>query len=173
MTVLLRVAAIVFVTAVFQVSALSQAVLLGATPDLLLVALVSVALLRGSIPGAVAGFAAGLIVDIATLGTLGVTSLLLTVAGYWTGRYGETTARGRAYAPSLAVAAATVGVGVGAVLVHYLLGEAVVAQRALWPLLPAAVLNVLLAVPVHRLCRRIVGETPRADRVRAVEVHAV
>ena len=36
-----------------------------------------------------------------TLGTLGVTSILLTVAGYWAGRYGETTGRGRAYAPSL------------------------------------------------------------------------
>ena len=57
--------------------------------NVLLVTIVCVALLRGSIPGAMAGFAGGLLVDIGTLGTLGVTALLLTVAGYWAGRYGE------------------------------------------------------------------------------------
>ena len=44
---------------------------------------------------------AGLLVDTANLGTLGVTSLLLTLAGYWIGRYGETTGRDRAHAPFL------------------------------------------------------------------------
>ncbi|HJU47448.1 MAG TPA: rod shape-determining protein MreD [Gaiellaceae bacterium] len=173
MTLGLRVAAVVFVAAIFQVSALSQLTVFGAAPDLLLVSLVSLAMLRGSIVGALAGFAGGLIVDVATLGTLGVTSLLLTVAGYWAGRYAETTGRGRAFAPYVAVAAITVVVGVGAAVVHFLLGDAVVVQRALLPLLPAIVLNLLLAAPVHRLCRRIVGETPRIERLRNVEVQAV
>ena len=34
-----------------------------------------------------------------TLDTLGVTALLYAVAGYWVGRYGETTGRDRAHAP--------------------------------------------------------------------------
>ena len=51
--------------------------------------------------GAVAGFMTGLLLDTATLGTLGVTSLLLTVGGFWIGRYGETTARDRFHAPYL------------------------------------------------------------------------
>ena len=38
--------------------------------------------------------------DLATFETIGVTSLLLTLTGYWIGRYGETTGRGRTYAPS-------------------------------------------------------------------------
>ena len=66
--------------------------------------LLSLALLRGSIFGAVAGFATGLLLDTATLGTLGITSLLLTIAGFWIGRYGETTARDRFHAPYLSVA---------------------------------------------------------------------
>ena len=57
---------------------------------------VCIALAAGSIAGAVAGFAGGLLVDVMTLGTLGTTSLVLTLAGYWAGRYGETTGRGRA-----------------------------------------------------------------------------
>ena len=66
-------------------------------PDLLLVMLVAVALLRGSMFGAIGGFFAGLLVDTASLGTLGLTSLVLTIAGYWIGRYGETTGRDRAH----------------------------------------------------------------------------
>ena len=88
-----KVAALVFVVALVQVSLLSSVEILGGTPDLVLVTLVAIALLRGSIFGACAGFAAGLLVDTANLGTLGVTSLLLTLAGYWIGRYGETTGR--------------------------------------------------------------------------------
>ena len=52
--------------------------------------------------------ATGLLLDTATLGTLGFTSLLLTVAGFWIGRYGETTARDRFHAPYLSVAVVTV-----------------------------------------------------------------
>ena len=97
-----------FVVAILQVSAFSSVGIGGGGPDVLLVTLVSIALLRGAVTGAVAGFAAGLIVDVATLGTLGVTSLLLTLAGYWAGRYGETTGRSRAHAPLVATVAATV-----------------------------------------------------------------
>ena len=86
----------------------------GGVPDLLLVTLVAVALLRGSIVGAAGGFFAGLLVDTATLGTLGLTSLVLTVAGYWIGRYGETTGRDRAHAPFLSVAVVTILYSFGA-----------------------------------------------------------
>ena len=72
------------------------------------------ALLRGSVFGARRRLRAGLLLDTATLGTLGVTSLLLTLAGFWIGRYGETTARDRAHAPFLAVGVVTVLYALGA-----------------------------------------------------------
>ena len=80
----------------------------------MLVALLSIALLRGSVFGAVAGFGTGLLLDTATLGTLGFTSLLLTLAGFWIGRYGETTARDRFHAPYVSVAVVTVLYSFGA-----------------------------------------------------------
>jgi rod shape-determining protein MreD len=168
--VVVRLAAVVFVAAIVQVSAISSLQVLGATPDLLLVVLVSAALLRGAITGAIAGFTAGLIVDVATLGTLGVTALLLTLVGYWAGRYGETTGRGRAYAPLLAVIAATALYGVGAYVLTYMLGEAVSARTALLPVLPALLLNGILAYPVHGLVRRLVGSAEQAPRTREVEL---
>ena len=94
----------------------------------MLLTLVAIALLRGSIFGAVAGFFAGLLVDTANLGTLGVTSLLLTIAGYWIGRYGETTGRDRAHAPFVSVAVVTVLVQFGALILHFVLGDPVSAQ---------------------------------------------
>ena len=120
-----KIALIVFFVAIMQVSAFSSITIGGAGPNVLLVTLVSVALLRGSITGAVAGFLAGLIVDVTTLGTLGLTSLLLTLAGYWAGRYGETTGRGRPHAPLVATVAATVFVEVGGYTLDSLLGGAV------------------------------------------------
>jgi rod shape-determining protein MreD len=69
----IRIAALVFVAALLQTSVFASVDVLGGTPDVLLVTLISIALLRGSTAGAAAGFAGGLIVDVATLGTLGVT----------------------------------------------------------------------------------------------------
>ena len=83
-----KIAVLVFVAGVLQASVFSGADLLGGTPDVLLVALLGIALQRGAVAGAAAGFLGGLLLDIATLESLGVTSLLLTLVGYWAGRFG-------------------------------------------------------------------------------------
>ena len=101
-------ALLIFVAAILQVTIFAQLDILGGYPDVVLLTLMAIALLRGSIYGAALGFFAGLIVDTANLGTLGLTSLLLTIAGYWIGRYGETTGRDRLHAPFVSVAVATV-----------------------------------------------------------------
>ena len=99
-TTWLRALALTFLVALVQVVVVSSIVIGGGSPDLLLVTVVALGLLRGSIPGAVLGFVGGIVVDVATLGTLGVTSLVLTLAGFWSGRYGETTGRDRRVAGS-------------------------------------------------------------------------
>jgi rod shape-determining protein MreD len=99
----LKAALVLFVVALLQLSVLTDYRPFR-TSSIVVVALLSIALLRGSVFGAVAGFMTGLLIDTATLGTLGVTSLLLTVCGFWIGRYGETTARDRFHAPFLFLA---------------------------------------------------------------------
>lgn len=166
----IRIAVIVFLVAILQVSAFSSVTIGGGGPDVLLVTLVSVALLRGAVSGAVTGFGAGLIVDVTTLGTLGLTSLLLTLVGYWAGRYGETTGRARPYAPLLATLTATAFVGLGGYGVRSMLGEAVSARTVLVALPAALVWNAALAYPVFGLVRRVVGTPERVDRAREVEL---
>ena len=170
-TTWLRALAVAFAAAMVQVVVVSSTVVGGGAPELHLVTVVALGLLRGAIPGAVLGFVGGLIVDVSTLGTLGVTSLVLTLAGFWAGRYGETTGRDRRLAPIIAVGAITLLAGVFGYVLHYLLDEDVVARHALvTALLPAFVLNLLLALPVHRLVRVIVGEDARAEPSAEVEV---
>jgi rod shape-determining protein MreD len=170
MSVALRIAPLVLVAAIVQVTTISGARLLGAEPELLLVTIVCVALIAGSIPGAIAGFAGGLLVDVMTLGTLGTTSIVLTLAGYWAGRYGETTGRGRAYAPSLAAFAISLAATVFGATLHFLLGQPVSARDALVTALPSALLAAVLALGVHRICRAVLAEPRRFERSRQVEL---
>ena len=163
-----KVAALLFVAAVAQVSDFSQIDVFGAAPDLLLVTLVAISLLRGSVAGAAGGFFAGLIVDICSLGALGLTSLVLTLAGFWIGRYGETTGRDRAHAPYLSIAVVTVLYEVGLLVVHFVLGESAPAGAVFASLVPAVILNLVVTGPVYALVRRMLR--PRDEAVLSAEV---
>ena len=165
-----KAAVLLFVAAIVQVSIVSSFTLLGGRPDFLLLTLLAVALLRGSITGAIGGFGAGLVVDTANLDTLGVTSLLLTVAGYWIGRYGETTGRDRTHAPFVSVGVVTIAYAIGALTLHFVLGEHAPARVVLIDRLPPEILfNLILTLPVYALVRRVVRPLDRSER--AQEVH--
>ncbi len=165
-----KAAVVLFVAAVAQVSIFSQLHVFGAGPARLLVSLVAIALLRGSVVGAVGGFFAGLLVDTATLGTLGLTSLVLTLSGYWIGRYGETTGRDRAHAPFLSVAVVTVLYQLGLLVVHFVLGESAPAGAVARSLFPAIVLNLILTAPVYALVRRLLRPADREELTAEVQL---
>ncbi|MES1248196.1 MAG: rod shape-determining protein MreD [Actinomycetota bacterium] len=166
----LKAAALLFVAAILQVSVFSEAHVLGGTPDLLLVTLVAVALLRGSVFGATGGFFGGLLVDTATLAKLGLTSLVLTLAGYWIGRYGETTGRDRAHAPFLSVGVITILYAVGVLVIHFVIGEPAPAGALFRGLLPSIVLNLILTAPVYWLVRRLLRPLDRGDYATEVQL---
>jgi rod shape-determining protein MreD len=165
-----KAAGLLFLAVLVQVSILGGYAPLGGSADLLLVVLLSIALLRGSTFGAIAGFGAGFLVDVANLGTLGFTSLLLTVAGFWIGRYGETTAHDRFHAPYLSVLVVTVLYAFGALALRFMLGDAVPAH-AVVEALPAEVLwNLLLTWPVYGLVRRLFPPAEMSDRAYEVRL---
>ncbi len=188
-----KVTLLVFAAALAQVTVFASIDLLGGSPDLLLVTIVAVALLRGAITGAVAGFGAGVLVDTANLETLGVTSLALCVAGYWTGRYGETSGRSRGrgherrsqatsgppgrnlgpHAPLLAVVVVTALYLVAAYALHFVLGDDVSARLVfVEALLPTILWNLLLTVPVYAVVRRVLPLPVVTDRTREVNLVA-
>ena len=164
-----KAAALFFVVVIVQVTIVASIGILGGSPDVVLVTLVAVSLTQGSIFGAVSGFWAGLLIDTARLGTLGFTSLLLTLAGFWIGRYGETTGRDRAHAPVVSVAVVTVLYALGSLVMHFLLREPASAKIALVDELPATIaLNLLLTFPVFALVKWLFKPAQRPPEVEFV-----
>jgi rod shape-determining protein MreD len=165
----LKAAVVLFVAALLQLSVFTQYPPFR-NGSIVVVVLLAIALLRGSIFGAVAGFGAGLMLDVATLGTLGVTSLLLTVAGFWIGRYGETTARDRFHAPYLSVGVVTVLYAFGQLVLQFVLGEPAPAGLVAHGVPIGLVLNLVLTLPVYALVRRLFPPNDLGDRVREVRL---
>lgn len=77
---------LVTVAALVQVTLLSQVSLLGAQPDLVLLAVVAWGLLRGSAEAAVWAFFGGLLLDLLSGGPLGAVTLSLLVVAFVAGR---------------------------------------------------------------------------------------
>jgi rod shape-determining protein MreD len=162
-----KAAILMLVAAVVQISFVNAFELVEGHADIVLLALAGVALLRGPIFGACSGFFAGLVIDTATFGTLGLTSLLLTLAGYAAGRLGEATSQHQNPRARILIAVAllTVGVEIGSLVVHTLLGESASAGLIIGRVLfPTLALNLLLAVPFYALCRRLFPPPPRRER---------
>lgn len=167
----LKAAAVVFVAAILEVSVFSNVKILGGIPDLLLVTVVAVALLRGSVVGACTGFFAGLVLDTATLETLGLSSLLLTLIGYWVGRYGETTGRDRTHAPFVSVAVVTFLYALGGLALRFVLGEPAPARHVLLEtLFQGIALNLILTLPVYAIVRRLLPPRPVVTRSEGAPV---
>lgn len=162
---------LVTLVAVVQISIVTPFEVARGHVDLVAVTLIAIALLRGPVVGAVAGFWAGLVLDTATLSTLGLTSLVLTLLGYWAGRFGEGTTRSSPHPPLIAVALGTIWVVIGTGLLEFMLGEGVPAGDILGRvLLPTLALNLLAAYPVYRLVGRLLPPSvwPRREAAALV-----
>lgn len=168
----IRLALVALLTVLVQISAVSQVSLLGVSADLSPLVVASVGLLCGSVPGAVMGFFVGLFADTALLQTLGVSSLVLLLVGYWAGRLRELRDPAHALAPLAVGAAATAAASIGFSLLQFLLGvDAPVSLLLLRDILVTILVNAALAVPVYALVRRALlpalPEDPRRRRRRA------
>jgi rod shape-determining protein MreD len=169
---LLRTALLGVAVVVVQVAAVSQVVLFGTNADLTPLVVASVGLLCGSIPGAIFGFGVGLFVDTALVQTMGLSSLVYLVAGYWAGRLRELRDPQAAVVPMIVGAAATAVGTIGFGLMNFLLGiDAPVSFLLLRQILATILLNALIALPVFALVRRwlspVLPEDPRRRRRRA------
>jgi rod shape-determining protein MreD len=152
--VLLAIGAVLLQTAL-----VGQVELFGARPDLAPLVVASIGLLCGAMVGAVSGFAVGLLVDLALVQTLGVSSLTLCVVGHLAGRLRETARDpGATMLPLPAGAAATALYVVLFSLLYFLLGvEAPISLELVRQIVLTILINTLLALPVHALVRRALG----------------
>jgi rod shape-determining protein MreD len=151
----LRLALIVVVTIVLQISFFSYLSLFGATPNVVPLMVVSLGLLGGGMVGAVCGFATGLLIDSALLQTLGVSSLVLLGVGYLAGRYREGAEVSNSLIPPLLGGVLTTAAAAGFAAIQLMLGvNTTVSLLVLREIIVQGLLAVVLAIPIYPLIRR-------------------
>jgi rod shape-determining protein MreD len=159
-----RVGAIVFGAFLLQVSGLGELRLFGGSFDLIPLSVVAIAFYAGSVPGAMTGFAAGLLLG-ATMGQpLGASALILTALGYAVGRYRELRDPAHGLAPIAVTAASTLGYLIAEAGVSFMLGfEGAVSPLVIRETILTVLLNSLLALPVFWLVARILRAVLDSD----------
>jgi rod shape-determining protein MreD len=165
---LLRVAAFAAALVFFQIGVVSEVPVFGVNADLSPLLVAFVGLLCGSSIGAVTGFAVGLLVDLTLLQTLGLTSLILTMIGYWAGRLRELRDPQGALAPLVIGTGAAAVSLVGYSLMEFMLGvDAPVSFELLRQIVLGTVVDAIAALPMWLLVRRVVaGARPQDPRRR-------
>jgi rod shape-determining protein MreD len=151
-----RTGLLVLLGVVLQISGFAQIEVLGASPDLTPLIVAGVALWAGSVPGAITGFCVGLLLDLALGQNVGSSSLVLSAVGYAVGRFGELRDPAHGLIAVPVGAAATLGYLVAFAAVSFMLElESSVSALVLRDALVTTILNVLIAVPVFGLIRRV------------------
>jgi rod shape-determining protein MreD len=167
-----RIAVLALAVVFFQIGVVSEVPLFGVSVDLSPLLVAFVGLLCGSTLGAVTGFAVGLLVDLALVQTLGVTSLIFTIVGYWSGRLRELRDPQATLTPLLVGATASAAATVGYSLVEFLLGvDAPVSVDLVRQIVFGVLVNTVVALPTWALVRRSLEgglpDDPRRRRRRA------
>jgi rod shape-determining protein MreD len=152
----LRIALLLLVAVVTQISGFSGIRIFGSVPDLIPLVVAAIALYGGSVTGATVGFACGLLLDLALGHNLGASSLVLAPVGYGVGRFRELRdpAHGLIAIPvgGLATLAYVVAFG----LVNFMLEiDAAVSALVLRDALVTVLLNAWLALPVFGIVKRV------------------
>jgi rod shape-determining protein MreD len=159
---------LVLVAALVQVSIAYRIEIGAAYPHVLVLVVASIALLTGSIPGAVNGFIAGIALATFAAMPLGTHALMLVLIGYAAGRIGEVLVTDDHPVPPLLVGiVATLTMQLGRPLVEFLVNpdvaslEGVVGRAAMM-----TVISSVLALPTYLLVRRVLvaAQTSTAPR---------
>lgn len=166
-----RIAALIVVVVFLQVGVVSEVPVFGVTVELTPLLAAFVGLLCGSTWGALAGFCIGLFVDLALVQTLGVSSLLFTLIGFWAGRLREVRDPQAALTPLAVGAAASAFALVGLSVIEFLLGvDAPVSLLLLRQIVLGVVVDAIAAMPfwviVRRALRPSLPQDPRRRRSR-------
>jgi rod shape-determining protein MreD len=167
-----RIAVLSVAVVFIQIGVVSEVPVFGVNVDLSPLLIAFIGLLCGSTLGAISGFAVGLLVDLALVQTLGVTSFIFTLIGYWSGRLRELRDPQAALTPLLVGAAATAGSLVAYSLIEFMLGvDAPVSFELARQIVLGTLVNAIVALPMWALVRRcLIGglpDDPRRRRRRA------
>jgi rod shape-determining protein MreD len=170
-----RIAVIGLIGVLLQLSFFSRVELFHVSPDILPALVVCLALLGGSLTGAVAGFSIGLFLDCLLVEALGVSSLVLLSIGYLAGLFRERFEIHNSLVPALLCMGLTLAAELGFAAIQLLLGiDAPVSLLIVRDMLLKSVYAFFLGWPLYLLIKRLLRpalvEEPKLQRRRQPRV---
>lgn len=154
--------AMLLIAALLQGTIVQRIEIANTSPDIVILVVISLALLSGSIGGALFGFAGGLTVGLLGSLTLGPHAMLGALIGYGAGRWGELLITDEHPIPPLV--AGIVGSFVlllGRPMISFLVDPAVTATNGIFMnALIGMLLNAFLVIPIYLLVRRVMLYVP-------------
>lgn len=164
----LRITLLAILVVFVQIGAISEVPIFGVNVELAALLAAFTGLICGSMAGALAGFGIGLLIDLTLAQTLGITSLLFTLIGFWAGRLRELRDPQGALVPvAIGAVAATVSL-LGYSIIEFLLGvDAPVSFELLRQIVLGVVVDAIVALPFWLVVRRVLeGGLPHDPRRR-------
>jgi rod shape-determining protein MreD len=169
--ILARIAALALAGVLLQLSFFSRIELFHTSPDILPALVACLALLGGSMLGALSGFSIGFLVDCLLVEALGISSLVLLGIGYLAGLYRERFEIHSSLVPALLCMSLTLLAELGFAAVQLLLGiDAPVSTLVIRDMLLKSVYAFFLGWPLYLVVRRLLRpalvEEPKVRRRR-------
>ncbi|HWP32756.1 MAG TPA: rod shape-determining protein MreD [Solirubrobacterales bacterium] len=169
--ILARIAALALAGVLLQLSFFSRVELFHTSPDILPALVACLALLGGSMLGALSGFSIGFLVDCLLVEALGISSLVLLGIGYFAGLYRERFEIHSSLVPALLCMGLTLLAELGFAAVQLLLGiDAPVSTLVIRDMLLKSVYAFFLGWPLYLVVRRLLRpalvEEPKVRRRR-------
>jgi rod shape-determining protein MreD len=173
--IVIRIVAIGFLGVLLQLSFFSRVELFHVSPDILPALVVCLALLGGSLTGAVAGFWIGFFLDCLLVEALGISSLVLLSIGYLAGLFRERFEIHSSLVPALLCMGLTLVAELGYAATQFLLGiDAPVSPLIIRDMVLKSVYAFFLGWPIYLLIRRLLRpalvEEPKVQRRRQPRV---
>lgn len=129
-----------------------------ARPDIVLIAIATFGFIDGPVAGAVGGFFGGLLQDLVAAGSLGLTALAKTLAGYISGQAERTILGSSLLLPVVVIAGISVISQIIYVGLAFLMGEPLNFGAALRVVVfPSAAYTALVSVPVFPYLSRLLS----------------
>lgn len=154
--IVIRIVAIGFLGVLLQLSFFSRVELFHVSPDILPALVVCLALLGGSLTGAVAGFWIGFFLDCLLVEALGISSLVLLSVGYLAGLFRERFEIHSSLVPALLCMGLTLVAELGYAATQFLLGiDAPVSTLIIRDMALKSVYAFFLGWPIYLLIRRL------------------
>ncbi len=157
------------VATVLQAAVAPHMAIFGVTPNFILLVVVTLAMVEGPTPGAVAGFVGGLIFDMLGSGPIGPGALVLTAVGFLAGSLARNMFSESWVMPVTVVAVASVVTElVYGALLAFIGAEQQFLDIILTIVLPGALYNTLLAMLVYPWLARFLRRESEMTELRGI-----